>query len=56
MPAQLLESQFIALEEPITDGRPIVVDIDASVDRIADRIIEDLERDGSINPPDESVA
>ncbi|WP_439922971.1 gluconokinase [Nitrobacter sp. JJSN] len=39
MPPELLESQFETLEEPTEDERPIVVDIDATVDDIADRIV-----------------
>jgi gluconokinase len=39
MPPGLLESQFKTLEEPTEDERPVVVDIDATVDEIADRIV-----------------
>ncbi|MEH6952479.1 gluconokinase [Nitrobacter sp. NHB1] len=39
MPPELLESQFETLEEPAEDEHPIVVDIDATVDAIADRIV-----------------
>ncbi len=39
MPQELLDSQFATLEEPMEDERPIVVDIDASVDEIVDRIV-----------------
>lgn len=42
MPQGLLASQFAILEEPTEDERPIIVDIDASVDEIADRIISML--------------
>jgi carbohydrate kinase (thermoresistant glucokinase family) len=44
MPPELLESQFETLEEPTEDERPIVVDIDATVDDIADRIVTVLNR------------
>lgn len=43
MPQELLGSQFATLEEPDGDERPIVVDIDASVDEIADRIVSLLD-------------
>lgn len=43
MPPGLLESQLDALEEPTADERPIVVDIDATVDDIADRIVTMLK-------------
>jgi gluconokinase len=43
MPQALLESQLATLEEPTEDERPIVVDIDASVDEIADRIVTMLD-------------
>jgi gluconate kinase len=45
MPPELLESQFETLEEPTEDERPIVVDIDATVDQIVDRIVAQLDRD-----------
>ena len=38
--AGLLESQLTTLEEPTEDERPLVVDIDATVDQIADRIVD----------------
>jgi carbohydrate kinase (thermoresistant glucokinase family) len=43
MPPGLLESQFETLEEPMQGERPIVVDIDATVDDIADRIVTMLD-------------
>jgi carbohydrate kinase (thermoresistant glucokinase family) len=43
MPQALLESQFATLEEPTEDERPIVIDIDAGVDEIADRIVSMLD-------------
>lgn len=43
MPPGLLESQFDALEEPTADERPIIVDIDATVDDIADQIVTMLK-------------
>lgn len=42
MPPELLESQFETLEEPTEDERPIVVDINATVNDIADRIVVKL--------------
>jgi carbohydrate kinase (thermoresistant glucokinase family) len=45
MPPGLLDSQFRTLEEPSRDEHPLVVDIDASVDQIADRVVALLERD-----------
>jgi carbohydrate kinase (thermoresistant glucokinase family) len=39
MPPELLASQFETLEEPTEDERPLVVDIDAPVDDIAERIV-----------------
>ena len=42
MPERLLESQFATLEEPMEDEQPIAIDIDASVDEIADRIVSML--------------
>lgn len=39
MPPGLLDSQFATLEEPGADEHAIIVDIDASVDEIADRIV-----------------
>jgi carbohydrate kinase (thermoresistant glucokinase family) len=44
MPPGLLDSQFRTLEEPTADEHPLVVDIDATVDEIADRIVALLER------------
>ncbi|MEO6380436.1 MAG: gluconokinase [Nitrobacter sp.] len=44
MPPGLLESQLKTLEEPTEDERPIVVDIDATVDQIVDRIVARLNR------------
>jgi carbohydrate kinase (thermoresistant glucokinase family) len=45
MPPGLLDSQFRTLEEPSDDEHPLVVDIDASVDQIADRVVALLEQD-----------
>jgi carbohydrate kinase (thermoresistant glucokinase family) len=45
MPPGLLDSQFKTLEEPAADEHPLVVDIDATVDGIADRIGTLLDRD-----------
>jgi gluconate kinase len=39
----LLESQLETLEEPAEDERPFVVDIDATVDEIANRIVTVLK-------------
>ena len=44
MPPGLLESQLKTLEEPTADEHPIVVDIDATVDQIVDRIVARLDR------------
>lgn len=44
MPQRLLESQLATLEEPTEDERPIVVDIDAPVNDITDRIIIALDQ------------
>jgi carbohydrate kinase (thermoresistant glucokinase family) len=44
MPPGLLDSQFRTLEEPTVDEHPLVVDIDATVDEIADRIVTLLKR------------
>ena len=43
MPPGLLEGQFDTLEEPTEDERPIVVDIDTTVDDIADQIVTMLK-------------
>ena len=42
MPAELLKSQFDALEVPSADENPVIVSIDAPVDRIVSEIIEKL--------------
>jgi len=39
MPPGLLDSQFMTLEEPTADEHPFIVDIDAPVGDIADRIV-----------------
>ena len=44
MPPGLLESQLKTLEEPTADEHPLVVDIDATVDQIVDRIVARLDR------------
>jgi carbohydrate kinase (thermoresistant glucokinase family) len=49
MPPELLESQFETLEEPTEDERPIVVDIGATVNDIADRILTVLERSQTVS-------
>ncbi|GAB1715218.1 MAG: gluconate kinase, SKI family [Nitrobacter sp.] len=49
MPSGLLQSQFQTLEEPTEDERPIVVDVDATVDDIADRILTVLERSQTVS-------
>jgi carbohydrate kinase (thermoresistant glucokinase family) len=49
MPPELLQSQFETLEEPTEDERPIVVDIDATVNGIADRILAVLERSQTVS-------
>ena len=46
MPPRLLDSQFDALEEPREDEHPIVVGIDAPVDKIVDHIVEQLRKVG----------
>jgi gluconokinase len=45
MPPTLLESQFATLEPPGLSERPIVADIDASVEAIVDAIVEQLALD-----------
>jgi carbohydrate kinase (thermoresistant glucokinase family) len=45
MPPGLLDSQFRTLEEPSEDEHPLVVDIDATVDDIAERIVALLAQD-----------
>ncbi len=50
MPPQLLDSQFDTLEEPGEAEHPIVVGIEASVDQIVDRIVEQLHRGTGIAP------
>ena len=40
MPPALLKSQFDALEEPRADERAITVEIDASPEEIAERVVE----------------
>jgi gluconokinase len=42
MPPDLLASQFKTLERPAADERPITVSIDASVERIVDDIVSQL--------------
>jgi gluconokinase len=42
MPPALLDSQFAVLEEPGTDERPIVVDIDGSPDEIVNEFVRRL--------------
>lgn len=44
MPPGLLESQLKTLEEPTEDEHPLVVDIDATVNQIVDRIVARLNR------------
>lgn len=44
MPRGLLDSQFATLEEPTEDERPIVVDIDATIKDITDRIVIALDQ------------
>lgn len=44
MPPGLLDSQLKTLEEPTADEHPLVVDIDATVDEIVDRIVARLDR------------
>ena len=49
MPPGLLDSQFKTLEEPTADEYPLVVDIDATVDDIAERIVALLDRERSVS-------
>jgi len=49
MPPGLLDSQFKTLEEPTADEYPLVVDIDAPVDDIADRIVALLDQERSVS-------
>lgn len=51
MPTALLASQFATLQEPTSDERPIVIDVDGSPGEIADRIVRELQfrsRDGDM--------
>jgi carbohydrate kinase (thermoresistant glucokinase family) len=50
MPPGLLDSQFAALEPPSPDERPIIVSIDASVDVIVERILQQLQGDQTDHP------
>lgn len=50
MPPGLLDSQFKTLEPPSPQERPITVSIDAPVDVIIDRIVEQLQP-GHPSPP-----
>ena len=43
MPPGLLASQFRALERPEADERPVIVSIDAPVERIVDDIVTSLD-------------
>jgi len=43
MPPGLLASQFKTLERPDASERPIIVSIDASVERIVDDIVTQLD-------------
>jgi gluconokinase len=47
MPANLLDSQFAALEPPGPDENPITVAIDQPVDRIVEQIAAALHEDGN---------
>lgn len=49
MPPGLLDSQFKTLEEPTAGEHPLVVDIDATVDDIAERIIALLDQERSVS-------
>ena len=51
MPTALLQSQFATLQEPTSDERPIVIDVDGPPGEIADRIVRELQfrsRDGDM--------
>ncbi len=51
MPTALLASQFATLQEPTSDERPIVIDVDGPPGEIADRIVRELQfrsRDGDM--------
>jgi carbohydrate kinase (thermoresistant glucokinase family) len=48
MPPELLQSQFKTLEEPTEQERPIVVDVNATVNDIVDRILTLLERSQTV--------
>ncbi len=48
MPASLLDSQFATLEEPSPDENPIIVDIDATPDRIVDEVVQRLRERGAV--------
>jgi gluconokinase len=45
MPPSLLESQFATLQPPGAEENPVVVDIDATVEAIVDRIVAQLALD-----------
>lgn len=46
MPPGLLDSQFSTLEPPGADERPIIVSVDAPVEAIVDRVLQQLTNDG----------
>jgi carbohydrate kinase (thermoresistant glucokinase family) len=48
MPPELLQSQFETLEEPTEEERPIIVDVNATVNEIVDRILTLLERSQAV--------
>ncbi len=52
MPASLLDSQFATIEEPAPDENVVVVDINATVDRIVAAIVNQLQ----ITPKSGSLA
>jgi gluconokinase len=55
MPVELLESQFVALEEPALDEYPITVDIGGSPAETVTKIVRELEeREGQTTRPPHS--
>jgi carbohydrate kinase (thermoresistant glucokinase family) len=50
MPPDLLDSQFATLEPPSPEERPITVSIDAPVEVIVDRIVQQLQPDQLSSP------
>lgn len=48
MPAALLDSQFATLEPPSPEERPVTVSIDAPIELIVDRVLQQLQADPAL--------